>query len=59
MAREVRFKKQHKPIGFGDSPDPGTVEGRLNAMDEVAETRLSTFPCKKMQFLKTRRSQLG
>jgi hypothetical protein len=39
VAREVRFKKQHKPIGFGDRPDPGTVEGHLNAKAEVAETR--------------------
>jgi hypothetical protein len=28
-----------QPIGFGDRPDPGTVEGHRNAMDEAAETR--------------------
>jgi hypothetical protein len=39
MAREIRFKKQYKPIGFGDRPDPGTVESHRNAMDEAAETR--------------------
>jgi hypothetical protein len=39
MMREIRFKKQYKPIGFGDRPDPGTVEDHLNAMDEAAETR--------------------
>jgi hypothetical protein len=39
MSREIRFKKQYKPIGFGDRPDPGTVEGHRNAMDEAAETR--------------------
>jgi hypothetical protein len=39
MSREVRFKKQHKPIGFGDKPDPATVEGHLNAKAEAAETR--------------------
>jgi hypothetical protein len=30
VSREVRFKKQHKPIGFGDKPDPDTVKGHLN-----------------------------
>jgi hypothetical protein len=39
MSRKIQFKKQHKPIGFGDRPDPGTVEGHLNAMEEAAETR--------------------
>jgi hypothetical protein len=36
MTRKI---KQYKPIGFGDRPDPGTVEGRRNAMAEAAETR--------------------
>ena len=26
-------------VGFGDRPDPGTVEGHRNAMDKAAETR--------------------
>jgi hypothetical protein len=39
MPRVIRFKKQYKPIGFGDRPDPGTVESHRNAMDEAAETR--------------------
>jgi hypothetical protein len=39
VAREVRFKKEYKPIGFGDRPDPGTVEGHLNAKAEAAEDR--------------------
>jgi hypothetical protein len=39
MAREIRFKKQHKPIRFADGPDPGTVEGHRNRMIEAAETR--------------------
>jgi hypothetical protein len=39
MAREIRFKKQYKPIGFGDRSDPGTVEGHLNSIEEAAETR--------------------
>ena len=39
MAREIRFKKQYKPMGFGDAPDPRTVEGHQAAMQEAAETR--------------------
>jgi hypothetical protein len=39
VAREVRFKKQYKPIGFGDRPDPDPVEGHLNAKAQAAETR--------------------
>jgi hypothetical protein len=35
MSRKIKFTKQYKPIGFGDRPDPGTVE----AMAEAAETR--------------------
>ena len=27
MSHKRRFKKQYKPIGFGDGPDPGAVEG--------------------------------
>jgi hypothetical protein len=34
-----KFKKQYKPISFGDRPNPGTVEGHRNAMAEAAETR--------------------
>jgi hypothetical protein len=36
---KIKFTKQHKPISFGDRPDPGTVEGHLNAVAETAETR--------------------
>jgi hypothetical protein len=36
MTREI---KQFKPIGFGDRPDPETVEGHQNAEAEAAETR--------------------
>ena len=38
MPRKIKFTKQHKPIGFGDRPDPDTVEGHRNKMAE-AETR--------------------
>jgi hypothetical protein len=39
LPQKIKFKKQYKPIGFGDSPDPGTVEGHRAAMAEAAETR--------------------
>jgi hypothetical protein len=39
VPRKIKFTKQYKPIGFGDRPDPGTVEGHRNAMAEAAETR--------------------
>ena len=39
MARKIKFTKQYKPIGFGDRPDPDTVEGHLRAEAEAAETR--------------------
>jgi len=35
----ITFKKQYKPIGFGDRPNLGTAEGHHNAMAEAAETR--------------------
>jgi hypothetical protein len=38
MTQKIRFKKLYKPIGFGDRPNPGTVEGHRNAMAEAAET---------------------
>jgi hypothetical protein len=40
VSKKIKFTKQYKPIGFGDRPDPGTVEGHRNAMAEAAETRL-------------------
>jgi hypothetical protein len=36
MTRRI---KQYKPIGFGDRPNPGTLEGHRNAMIEAAEKR--------------------
>jgi hypothetical protein len=39
MTREIRFKKQYKPIGFGHRPDSGTVEGHRNAVAEADERR--------------------
>ena len=39
MPRTIRFKKQYKPIGFGDAPDSRTVEGHRLAVREGIETR--------------------
>jgi len=39
VPRKIKFTKQYKPIGFGDRPDLGTVEGHRNATAEAAETR--------------------
>lgn len=39
MPQKIKFKKQYKPIKFGDRPDPGTLEGHRNAMIEAADTR--------------------
>lgn len=36
---QIKFTKQYKPVRFGDGPDPGTVDGHRNAMEEAAETR--------------------
>jgi hypothetical protein len=42
MAQKIRFKKQYKPVGFGDIPDLGTVEDHRNAMREAAGTAITT-----------------
>jgi hypothetical protein len=39
VPEKIKFKRQYKPIGFGDRPDPDTVEGHLIAEAEAAETR--------------------
>lgn len=39
MPQKVTFKKQDKPIKFGDGRGPGTVEGHRYAMIEAAESR--------------------
>jgi hypothetical protein len=39
VPKQIKFKKQYKPIKFGDGPDPGTVEGHRKAMAEAAAPR--------------------
>jgi hypothetical protein len=46
MTRKI---KQYKPIGFGDRPDPGTVEGRRNRVAEAAETRAYNRRMKELE----------
>jgi hypothetical protein len=37
MTRQrIKFTKQYKPIGFGNEPDPGTVDGHRVAMEDAA-----------------------
>jgi hypothetical protein len=49
MPKKIRFTKQYKPIGFGDRPNPGTVEGHRNAMAEAAETRQYNLRIKELE----------
>jgi hypothetical protein len=49
MPQKVKFKKQYKPIGFGDRPDPGTVEGHRNRVAEAAETRAYNRRIKELE----------
>jgi hypothetical protein len=56
MSRKVWFTKRYKPIGFGDRPDPGTVERHLNSMEEAAGTRRYN---KTMKELETQDEQSG
>jgi hypothetical protein len=39
MSHKVQFKRQYKPIGFGDAPDPRTVDGHRNAVHVRMENR--------------------
>ena len=39
MPEKIKFKKQYKPIGFGDRPSKDTVEDHRNATADAAETR--------------------
>jgi hypothetical protein len=39
VPQKIKFKKQYKPIDFGDKPNPGTIEGHRNTLAEAAETR--------------------
>jgi hypothetical protein len=41
VSEKIRFKRQYKPIGFGDPPGSRTVEGkRLAAMKAAKKHRL-------------------
>ena len=36
---EMRFKRQYKPVGFGDPHDARSVEGKRRSRIQAAETR--------------------
>jgi hypothetical protein len=35
----IKFRKQYKPVGFGDAPSARTAEGKRIAAQKAAETR--------------------
>jgi hypothetical protein len=35
----IKFRKQYKPVGFGDAPSTRTVEGKRIAAQKADETR--------------------
>jgi hypothetical protein len=37
MAEKIKFKKQYKPMGFGDRDDRGSVEAHLRAKEHTKE----------------------
>ncbi|MBB5329415.1 hypothetical protein [Tunturiibacter gelidoferens] len=39
MAQKIKFKKQFKPMGFGDRDDRGSVEAHLRAKEHAKEMR--------------------
>jgi len=55
VPQRIKFKKQYKPIGFGDRPSKDTVEGHRNAMAEAAETRRYNRMMKELEAEKASR----
>jgi hypothetical protein len=55
VTEKIRFKKQYKPIGFGDGPSKDRVEGHRNAMAEGAETRRYNRMMKELEAEKASR----
>jgi hypothetical protein len=49
MPRPIRFKRQYKPIGFGDPYDPSSVEGHRNAVRDVVENRRADRELKEIK----------
>ena len=49
MPRPVRFRKQYKPIGFGDAYDPRSVEGHRNAVHDAIENRRADRELKELE----------
>jgi hypothetical protein len=38
VTAKIRFTRQYKPVGFGDPPDPRTVDGKRLSAAQAAET---------------------
>jgi hypothetical protein len=38
MTSRITFRRQYKPVGFGDPPDPRTVDGMRLSRRRAAET---------------------
>ncbi len=51
MAEKIRFKRQYKPVSFGDPPDPRTVDGmRLSAQQRAENRRFNRIQKDHEQF---------
>jgi hypothetical protein len=59
VSQKIKFRKQYKPIKFGDGPDPGTVEAHRNAMAEAAETRRYNRRMKELEARDQQRNSGG
>ncbi|MGF7183699.1 hypothetical protein [Tunturiibacter psychrotolerans] len=55
MAAKIKFKKQYKPMGFGDRDDKGSVEAHLRAKAEARETRQYNKRMKELEAEDARR----
>jgi hypothetical protein len=58
VPEKIRFKKQYKPIGFGDRPRSDTVEAHRNVQAEAAETRRYNEMVKQLEAEKASRRGL-
>lgn len=59
MARPIRFRKQYKPIGFGDAYDPRSVEGHRNAVHDAIENRRADRELKTLEAVGETTSPIG
>ncbi|MGF7180368.1 hypothetical protein [Tunturiibacter psychrotolerans] len=55
MAEKVKFKKQYKPMGFGDRDDRGSVEAHLRAKEQAKDMRQFNKRMKELEAEDARR----